>query len=260
MRIEAWCQDPETKAQPLDVLRDVIELKRVNNGLMKPTLIDDLVGDTYAYIYHSVGPALDELPLPPHYEQQLQQLQQPPPQQRPLMSVGGVMNVDGAVDPQHAQQYPPYVAQDGPGRPRTKGVGRRELQRRAEAAVTPQVRAPSSAAPVKPAGNQSVQVVLPSHVVAPNAAAHAANSAAGTVASSAAPSVHDDADDESGSELSELQDEDDVMDEVVVKPLFPNLARRESVADAESGRGTPVEEKKDDDKDQEEKVDAMEES
>ncbi|KAF2097913.1 hypothetical protein NA57DRAFT_24522, partial [Rhizodiscina lignyota] len=131
IRIEAWCQNPDTNSRVLDVLRDVIELKRVNNGLMKATLIDDLVGDTYAVIYQTIGPELDDMPLPAHLQQQMQQLQQP--QQRPVMSVGGVMNVDGAADAQ--QQFPPYVAQDGPGRPRTKGVGRRELQRRAEAAV-----------------------------------------------------------------------------------------------------------------------------
>jgi hypothetical protein len=37
----------------LDILRDAIELKKINNSLMKGTLIDDLVGDTYALMYEA---------------------------------------------------------------------------------------------------------------------------------------------------------------------------------------------------------------
>ena len=58
LRLEAWCQNPETQHPVLDILRDAIELKRLNNGMMKPLLIDDLIGDAYAMLYTSIGPAL----------------------------------------------------------------------------------------------------------------------------------------------------------------------------------------------------------
>ena len=84
---------------------------------------------------------------------------------------------------------------------------------------------------------------MPSHV-----------SAAATVPSSTAASVHDSADDES--ELSELQEEDEseLRDEVVVKPMFPHLSKRDEAAstDAGSGAQTPAadENKSDGDGDQ----------
>jgi hypothetical protein len=37
----------------LDILRDAIELKKLNNSLMKGSLIDDLVADTYACVYET---------------------------------------------------------------------------------------------------------------------------------------------------------------------------------------------------------------
>lgn len=206
MRLEVWCQDPETKSPLLDVLRDVIELKRVNNGLMKATLIDDLVGDTYAMMYATVGPMLDTQPLPASAQQQA-----PKP-------AGAGPAVDGAAD---APPYQPFVAQEGPGRPRTKGVGRRELQRRAEAAVTPPIRPPTTTS--MPVRQSSVQVVISS------SAEPAVKGTAGTAtAQSSVPgSVHDSADDESGSELSELEEEPEPPEPE--KSMFPNL-RRASLA------------------------------
>ncbi|KKY14309.1 putative transcriptional corepressor of histone [Diplodia seriata] len=53
-RLEAWCHDPETKSGVLDVLREAMELRRLNNNLMKATLIDDLIGDTYALLYQQL--------------------------------------------------------------------------------------------------------------------------------------------------------------------------------------------------------------
>ncbi|RYN36162.1 Histone transcription regulator 3 [Alternaria tenuissima] len=160
LRLEAWCQNPETQHPVLDILRDAIELKRLNNGMMKPLLIDDLIGDAYAMLYTSIGPA-----LPP-----LQSEQQPQPPVQPTQphpspfapnpaSAGAVpisslmqVQVDGAADgssgtpfsmyhpnqlqPQHppsAPQMPPQPEQVP--KPRAKAVGRREIARRAEACV-----------------------------------------------------------------------------------------------------------------------------
>ena len=92
-RLEAWCQLPTSQHPVLDTLREVTELKRLNNGLMKVLLIDDLIGDTYALLYATVGPTLD----PPPTEQPTQT---PQPQQ-PGQSPGQAMvqsQVDGVVE------------------------------------------------------------------------------------------------------------------------------------------------------------------
>jgi hypothetical protein len=52
-RVERWAQDPETTSTTLDILRDAIELKKLNNSLMKGSLIDDLVADTYGCVYEA---------------------------------------------------------------------------------------------------------------------------------------------------------------------------------------------------------------
>jgi hypothetical protein len=149
MRLEAWCQDPTTQNPVLNTLRDVIELKRMNNGLMKPLLLDDLIGDTYGLLYTTIGPTLSPLPS----EQPPQPPPPPPPQ--PLQHPGGMVpvsslmsEVDGPSDhnpnipfsiyhpsqPLQGQQQPPQQTEPAP-KSRAKTVGRREIQRKAEACV-----------------------------------------------------------------------------------------------------------------------------
>ncbi|KAJ4382473.1 Histone transcription regulator 3 [Didymella sp. IMI 355093] len=153
-RMEAWSQSPSTQHPVLDVLRDAIELKRLNNGLMKPTPIDDLIGDSYAMLYTTVGPTLP--PLPSEQQQQIAQPSlsgtvTPQPSANPLSVASLVtVQVDGTADnhntpfamyhPSQLQQQPPSLPQaptipEQAPKPRAKAVGKREIQRRAEACV-----------------------------------------------------------------------------------------------------------------------------
>ena len=52
-KVERWAHDPDTSSLVLEILRDAIELKKLNNSLMKGSLIDDLVADTYASVYEA---------------------------------------------------------------------------------------------------------------------------------------------------------------------------------------------------------------
>ena len=52
-KVERWAHDPDTTSLVLDILRDAIELKKLNNSLLKGSLIDDLVADTYASMYEA---------------------------------------------------------------------------------------------------------------------------------------------------------------------------------------------------------------
>ncbi|KAF2748040.1 transcriptional corepressor of histone-like protein genes [Sporormia fimetaria CBS 119925] len=228
-RLEAWSQSPGTQDATLDILRDAIELKRTNNSLMRPLLIDDLIGDTYAVLYATVAPRLP--PLPTEQQAQNPSANIVAPYQTgaaPLLAV----QVDGTSETgPHAtssfgifhsnqlQTQPP----EPPPRGRTKPIGRREIQRRAEAVAnkpTASVATPTTMAIRSP---HSVHVVIPP-VPGPNGensvprkvseqlddlakeTSTGVNSVA-NVESSGPASVHtvlDDADDES--ELSELDE------------------------------------------------------
>lgn len=151
-RLEAWCQDPSTQHPVLDVLRDSIELKRLNNGLMKPTTIDDLAGDSYAMLFTTIGPSLPPLPSEQQQQQGQPAIATSQPSTNPL-SVASLMTVqvDGTAESHatpfamyHPNQLNPHqpaplpqvptVPEQAP-KPRAKAVGKREIQRRAEACV-----------------------------------------------------------------------------------------------------------------------------
>jgi hypothetical protein len=122
-----------------EVLCDVIELKKVNNGLMKATLIDDLLGDTYAKLYEEIGlDALTDIVLPS--EEGTATTAQVPPKP---MALTNVMNIDGAVD-SSAPSRPASTDPVPASRARKTGVGRREIQRKAEAAANRPVIATST--------------------------------------------------------------------------------------------------------------------
>jgi hypothetical protein len=259
-RLEAWSQNPATQHPVLDVLRDVIDLKRLNNGLMKAILIDDLLGDTFALLYTMVVPSLPPLPS-----------EQPPPLHTATnamsQQIGGTPYVSSLVQVQvdgtntenhnapfnlfHPSQLQPQPQQADPiAKPRAKTIGRREIQRRAEACA----QKPAGAASVTPSGTTTIPIRSPlsTHAAMPFAArfspeksivepsATPANtieqllpaenapitaSASSTDQLSAPASVHDDADDES--ELSELDDDEvrEIAQELAANrsSLFPEL-------------------------------------
>lgn len=268
-RLEAWAQSPDTKDPLLDVLRDALELKRLNAKLTKDTLFDDLIGDTYATLYETVGAQLEHQAAatnaPPNGAGTAALPTTAPPSQRPgAMSLMHLMNVDGPSEtpppprPSNISGNPFAPQQPETStttvKPRTKTVGRRELARRAEAAVTKT--APlKEAMPLRPTPAEHPKVVIPGRRASMNAGmagnteraegggADAAGGLTGLVPPlpnatdvSAPGSVHDSADDESESELSELEEE------AVVRPMFPGLvAARAAVEEAaeteEEGEG-----------------------
>lgn len=245
-RLELWSHTLTMPHPVLDTLRDAVELKRLNNGLMKPLLIDDLIIDTYAVLYGMMSPTLE----PPPSEASaanapatgtlltfVPSAPGPPAEvNRNMMSLNALMNLDGTASPNPN----PFVPPPGPGpfstnippsdlttRPRVKTVGRRELQRKAEACVTKPVTStiststsvqPSASnipiqSQVQPPTPSRIEIVIsakppdPSllHVPGGGISTHS-GSGVGTAETSAPGSVHDSADDES--ELSELGDDE----------------------------------------------------
>lgn len=197
-RLETWCHLPDTYSPIIDILRDVVELKKLNTSLMKPTLIDDLIFDTYAMLYGAVVPELAA--------------KASGQESRERMRVDHLlMNTDDSV----ATSPPPATMTPDPAaiKPRAKGVGRKELLRKADAVVNK----PSAAPEVSRISNAAETGVSqqPPQEMSVVKEERGKEDAQG---SSAPGSVHDSADDES--ELSEIEEE---PPEPVVKPMFPNL-------------------------------------
>ena len=235
-RLEAWCQNPLTQHPVLDVLRDAIELKRLNNSLLKGTLIDDLIGDTYALLYTTIGPTLP--PLPSEQQQPAAPLAQPATVQHtpgalPISSLMQVQ-VDGAGDPTHGTPFALYHPSqllpqnhqppqpELPAKPRTKTVGRREISRRADACLQKPINTPapqSTAMPIRspPTLNASIPS-FPTRTISPEKSAQQDTSVVHTGETSfdksgtptaAASASNDDAEPEPSAPTSVHDDADD---------------------------------------------------
>ncbi|KAI4728766.1 hypothetical protein E4T49_03454 [Aureobasidium sp. EXF-10728] len=256
--LEKWCQEPANATHPvLETMQEVIELKRINGGLMKAATIDDLIGDAYAYLYDTVGRKLWTVAEAKDEAIRQETIAKehaatPSVERNPMMNLSHLMNVDGGLDAavklpvlSAANSVPdgtatPPTGDQAPASRRKIGVGRREVRLCADACI-----AKIGAGPSTPASNepprprQEVSVVIetrrPSSKLAEQ---QGINTAEGSVAGS----IHDSADDESDSELSDV-DESVVNSEGLAilearraakPPLFPNLlARFSSVKDGD---------------------------
>ncbi|KAK0354181.1 Histone transcription regulator 3 [Friedmanniomyces endolithicus] len=232
--LERWMQmqDSEMSAA-LDVLREVQELKKINQSLMKPGPIDDLIGDAYAYLFVSMGKQLWDEERKVKLEEEARRPPPPAtnPPRNPMMSLTNLMNLDGISDAATAASTP-VPQPEHPAQPRKKtGVGRREIRTCAEA-CTQKSAAPPTARTLA-ASNTRVQVVITP-----------LRGAMGDVSGveSATASIHDSADDES--ELSELEEDggeveerEEGGEEVVGRLLFPGLVSAVETAEASPRSG-----------------------
>lgn len=236
-RLETWAHSPTNASPILDLLREVVELKKLNSNLMKSAPIEDLVGDTYAHLYEMVVP---ELVVKSNTEEN-----------RVRMRVDQLLMNTSTTAPDGPPAEPPTK----PSRP--KSVGRREIQRKAEALVS-KTPPPSAIVSSRPSLGTNTKILTA--VAIPEREPEQAKSGAllavqeiedtAKDVSSVPGSLHDSADDES--ELSEIEDAiEDAPDEAeaeaegdterdaeaagdrdgAVKVLFPNLSGRAASAD-----------------------------
>ena len=250
--LEKWMQMQESGGSAtLDVLREVQELKKINQSLMKPGPIDDLIGDAYAYLFNTVGRQLYEEERKAQLEEQARQVpavMSPP--RNPMMSLDRLMNLDGTnepiVKPEPIANDQSITAQglvqaEVPGR-RKIGVGRREIRTCAEACFKKAIGNHKDSDSTKLSAPSNVRVEV---VIKANREGWAGDASAET---SAPGSIHDSADDES--ELSELEeegediegDEPEEDDQAPPRPLFPGLADRDDSHEVLEGFETAEEE------------------
>ncbi|RMZ77896.1 hypothetical protein DV738_g4162, partial [Chaetothyriales sp. CBS 135597] len=153
--LEKWAMEPNTSSTVLDIVRDSVELKKLNNSLAKVGFIDDLIGDSYATLFESYAAQLpkDEKPGPPGpvlaqgtFINMLSQEHQAPvngPQQPiPPADVAG-SNAQGGLGISTSSHHfiglaqAPAVVPGGtterPKAGRVKIITKREIQRKADA-------------------------------------------------------------------------------------------------------------------------------
>ncbi|KAG7009576.1 hypothetical protein G7Y79_00002g006910 [Physcia stellaris] len=117
-RLDTYAHQPDFDSPLIELLRETIELRKLNSNLMKASSIDDLIGDAYATLYETIMP---EIIARSNEEEN-----------RVRMRVDHVLTGPADTPP------PEQVGRAGdvpPTKTRTKGVTRREVQKRAEALV-----------------------------------------------------------------------------------------------------------------------------
>lgn len=211
-RLETYVHSQQTTPPLLDILREAIELKKLNNNLFRPmNPFEDLIRDIYAHLYDNIIPGVMK--------------NDATEENRVRMRVDNILTYPNPA----VIETPPPDAQGGEQAKKSgaRYVTPREIVRKAEAiASKPAPTVPAKVLkPLAPAPSMGSGAVPPSD--APRLAVVIHTDGANDAGSSAPGSVHDSADDES--ELSEV-DEDPVEGEAqpleVVKarvPMFPNL-------------------------------------
>lgn len=248
-RVEEWCQADTTTSPLLVVLRETVELKKLNSpATTSSPQIDDLIADTYAAIWEQVPDAPEtslatdapQTPVPAW------SALVKAPERKDVMSLMNLMNVDGASERPSAAPLAVRPADAQPAadieqvnnKPRSRLVNRRELLKRAADAVTmkaPPVSATTTAGKTPLKIDPNVSVVIPPRSVSGGQAIKGEETNDG--GSQPAPgsvegSVHDSADDES--ELSEGEGEGEGEEQRAVdgekelvlpvrRPIFPGL-------------------------------------
>ncbi|KAL4810020.1 hypothetical protein BDV18DRAFT_51871 [Aspergillus unguis] len=212
-RLEELSQLAPESSHLLELLRDAIELKKLNNNLMKVALLEDLIADIYSRIY--------EVNMP-HIMEQLNE------ENKEKMKVDHIlMTTDGTADASTPTSAP---ASEAPApRGRTKGIARRDVQKRAETIVSRKVppRAPAARAAAVETDAPTAATPSGSKQTAEAAIRQPTTEEGGSAQQSNTPnSLHDSADDES--ELSELDEEKLPKASVAPKTVFPNLQDRAS--------------------------------
>ncbi|KAI1275281.1 hypothetical protein F5Y07DRAFT_370357 [Xylaria sp. FL0933] len=258
-RINEWCSEPASSHPALSALQEVIELKKLNGGLMKAGAIDDLINDCYTTLYFKIGKSLpgpDVAALIEEKEQEriqneARQLDKDNTDPKSLNPFSGILN---------PQSHENSGTEGGPGdstpanmegiqRPRKTGIRRADVLRRAEQAVlrvqegprTTNGKSRSSVSSGKtPAvdenneGEGEADVDSDGESVGGDADGDVEMKDEGVdrELSSVPGSVHDSADDES--DLSDVPPEDLLDEDEAQQLMFPNLMRSQNTEPEES--------------------------
>ena len=189
-RLDEWVHQPDFNSPLIDLIRDTIELKKLNLGLMKVSPIEELIRDIYATLYEKILPEI----IAKSTEEE----------NRLRMRVDHVLTGPEAFMTDTPPPDQLEVAGDVPAT-KTRALGiitKKELYKRAESLVARSNSANPATSVIKPAGLEPAPEpeAGPSNGLSPTPIPQEATK---DDASSVPGSVHDSADDES--ELSEVE-------------------------------------------------------
>ncbi|KAF7719747.1 Uncharacterized protein PECH_005692 [Penicillium ucsense] len=145
-RLEALPQLTPDSLPLLELVRDSFELKKLNNNFLKVTIFEDLIADLYARIYELNLPSLND---------------QANEEKKEKMKVDHLLMAgDGSAET--SEPAASTSAADTPApRGRTKGIARRDIQKRADTIVN--LKLGPRAAPSKFAAGADGDQAAPSH-------------------------------------------------------------------------------------------------
>ncbi|KAI8154437.1 Histone transcription regulator 3 [Colletotrichum sp. SAR 10_70] len=138
-RITEWAGGPATDIPAFNCLKETIELKKLNGGLMKAGALDDLINDCYAIIYQEIGPTL---PGPEPHEvleararARAREEADGGGELKPQNSLGNLLNPQGSQDSVAMEESGDKTAAAPEAAPRRRvGVRRPDIIRKAEQA------------------------------------------------------------------------------------------------------------------------------
>ncbi|KAJ2998952.1 hypothetical protein NUW58_g152 [Xylaria curta] len=256
-RINEWCSDPASSHPALSALQEVIELKKLNGGLMKAGAMDDLINDCFTALYFKTGKSLpgpDVTALLEEKEQErlqaeARQLEKDTADLRPPNPFGGILNPqsheNSGTEGGPGDSTPANT--DGAQRPRKTGIRRADVLRKAEQAV---LRVQEGPKPMSGKSRSSVSSGKTPAADENNDGDREGDSDGDSVRgeaegdvemkdeeadrelSSVPGSVHDSADDES--DLSDVPLEDLLDEDEAQQLMFPNLIRKSEDTEPES--------------------------
>lgn len=185
------------------MLRDAVDLKKLNAGLMKSSMFEDLIADTYAVLYEkniakAVEQANDE-------------------ENRERMKVDHLL----MAGDDEGTRTPTTSTQGAPSKGRTKGVTRKEMQRKADAIATKSMASRQAVKPSRPADEAPRPPAPDGPTEEPAPPKDDVKVEVPAPDNSLPVSLHDSADDES--ELSEVDEEKLAESSKPITTMFPHL-------------------------------------
>ncbi|CAI7642657.1 unnamed protein product [Penicillium crustosum] len=203
---------PESQAI-LELLRDALEVKKLNNNLMKITMFEDLIADLYARLYEINTPHLVE---------------QATEENKEKMKVDHLMA--GEVPPEASTPPTAAPTSDAPApRGRTKGIARRDIQKRADTIVNTKL-APRAVASKITATGETEPPATPQGVGSTTAGPTSAPRGSTKQVSATGDGSADQRDEHDTADETELsENEDTKLGDEGTSALFPH------VTDAEEG-------------------------
>ena len=241
-RLETSIHSTMTNTPIIEVLREAIEFKKLNNNYFKSGIFEELIGDIYAHLFDTFVPGIVA--------------KETAEENRVRMRLDNIL----AAPTNAAETPPPDQEQGGERRTKANRVTPREIIRKAAALAE----RPAPTVPIKPFKSLAPAPASEQDRPPPNSPAIAVlihEDTARDPGSSVPGSVHDSADDES--ELSEVDDEiaeDKPGDAVEGRTaLFPDLEKvgTNESAGADNGGGFVTANETQDDEEEEDDDDEL---